>query len=76
MRRPPGDVDDLCQLGRCEPSDDLADALLIEQVNGGYDRLGHALRGGPTEVLIIELDPVRVAERAAAQEFGARPKIS
>jgi hypothetical protein len=33
---------------RCEPGRDFADGPLIEQANGRYDRLRHALRGGPS----------------------------
>jgi hypothetical protein len=38
--------------------------LIVEQVNDGYDRLGHTLRGGPAERRIIQCDPVRVAHGA------------
>ncbi len=34
---------------------------IVEQANGRYDRLGHTLRRGLTERIIIEQDSVRVA---------------
>ena len=60
-RRSPDDLDDLLQFGRRQPGDDLVHALLVEQANGRYDRLGHTLGSGPAERIIIELDSVGVA---------------
>jgi hypothetical protein len=48
-RTSPDDLDDLLQFGRRQPGGDLVDALLAEQANAGYDRLGHTLGGGPAE---------------------------
>jgi len=44
----------LLKLVRPELSHDLVDAPLMEQVNSGYDRLGHTLSGGPSHRLAIK----------------------
>jgi hypothetical protein len=44
----PDDLNNLLKLARPEFGHDVVDASLIEQQDGGYDRLGHSLRGGPS----------------------------
>jgi hypothetical protein len=49
--RSPDELDHLLKLGSAELSDDLFNASLMQQQNGGDDGLGHALCGGPTHIV-------------------------